>query len=84
LLVFVVVESCVFGDQTGEVVTGFTCASLIAQKPYQCYTLAVAQQCCQSCNTIATNITGMFITTLICDEFKLVSLLYFVSKCNVS
>lgn len=51
-------ESCVFGDQTDEVVTGFTCASLIAQKPYQCYTLAVAQQCCQSCITIATGITG--------------------------
>ncbi|VDI42692.1 Hypothetical predicted protein [Mytilus galloprovincialis] len=51
-------ENCVFGDQTGVIVLGHTCASLILQQAYRCYNPTIYPQCCKSCNNIATGVTG--------------------------
>ncbi|CAG2194951.1 unnamed protein product [Mytilus edulis] len=51
-------ENCVFGDQTGVIVLGHTCASLILQQSYRCYNPTIYPQCCKSCNNIATGVTG--------------------------
>ncbi|XP_076088128.1 uncharacterized protein LOC143058504 [Mytilus galloprovincialis] len=51
-------ENCVFGDQTGVIVLGQTCASLILQQSYRCYNPTIYPQCCKSCNNLATSVTG--------------------------